>query len=71
MSLKCTGVILVDRGRFEPLPQWRYHPKTQSLVGFRFAVIYLNMKETHLQIKVAFEDEHSVFSNMRFFVESS
>jgi hypothetical protein len=38
---------------FEPSLKWRYHPKTQNLVGFRFAVIYLNMKETHLQIKVA------------------
>jgi hypothetical protein len=27
-------------------------------------VIYLNMKEAHLQIKVAFEDEQAVFSNM-------
>jgi hypothetical protein len=29
------------------------------------------MKEAHLQIKVAFEDEQAVFSNMGFFVESS
>ena len=41
------------------------HLKIQNIVGFRFAVIYLNIK-IYLQMKVVFEDENSVFSNMGF-----
>jgi hypothetical protein len=46
--LQLTIDVEVDRGEFEPLAEWRYHPKTLLLIDLMLILIYPKIEYSSL-----------------------